>query len=234
MRPIELSPRLRAVADLVPEGANFVDVGTDHAYLPVYLIQRGVLTHAVVSDLREGPLDRARHTAAHYGVTDCLSFRLCDGLDRIAPEEGETIAIAGMGGETIAAILNAAPWTRLGKRRLILQPMSALPDLRRWLEQGGYTILREVLCQEGAKLYTVLLVEPGQMPPLSPAERWVGRQETGRGDPLRPALLEGQRRRVVRALEGIAHSTQPEDIPWRQELEQVLAGLETMQKELEV
>ena len=234
MRPIELSPRLRAVADLVPEGAKFVDVGTDHAYLPVYLIQRGVLTHAVVSDLREGPLDRARQTAAHYGLTERLSFRLCDGLARVMPEEGETIAIAGMGGETIAAILNAAPWTKLGKRRLILQPMSALPDLRRWLAKAGYTILREVLCQEGPKLYTVLLVEPGEMPPLSAAECWVGRQETGKDDPLRTALLEGQKKRVERALGGIAHSSRPEDIPWRQELEQVLAGLETMQKELEV
>lgn len=234
MRPIELSPRLRAVADLVPAGTKFVDVGTDHAYLPVYLIQQGVLDRAVVSDLRSGPLDRARQTAAHYGLTERLSFRLCDGLDRVAPEEGETIAIAGMGGETIAAILNAAPWTKLGKRRLILQPMSALPDLRGWLEGAGYAIVREVLCQEGKNLYTVLLAEPGTMPPLTPAERWVGRQETGRGDPLRPALLERQRRRVTRALEGIAHSTRPEDIPWRAELQAVLTGLEAMEKELEV
>ena len=133
MRVYELSPRLQSVADLVPEGARFADVGTDHAYLPVWLVLQGKIDRAVVSDLREGPLNRARQTAAHYEVEEKLSFRLCDGLAGISPDEADTISIAGMGGETIAEILTAAPWAGQEGRRLILQPMTAQEQLRAWL-----------------------------------------------------------------------------------------------------
>ncbi|NCE65201.1 SAM-dependent methyltransferase [Pseudoflavonifractor sp. 524-17] len=233
MRRVELSPRLQTVAGLVPEGGGFVDVGTDHAYLPTYLIQQGRIPAAVASDLRKGPLERAMDTARRYGVADRMSFRLCDGLAGIAPEEAGTVAIAGMGGETIAAILAAAPWVRTPPRRLILQPMSGLPELRGWLEAHGFCIKAERLCQEGKTLYTVILAAPGAMESLTPAERWAGRQEHGRGDPLRPVLLEHLLLRVERALEGIRRSAKPEDLPRRQELEEVYQGLNEMKKELE-
>ena len=135
MRIYELSPRLQSVADLVPEGARLADVGTDHAYLPVWLILQGMIDGAVVSDLRQGPLDRARQNAAHYEVSDKLSFRLCDGLRGVQHHEADTVTIAGMGGETIANILSESPWVGLGSCRLILQPMTAQ-------ELGG------VFCQE--------------------------------------------------------------------------------------
>ena len=111
MRTVELTPRLRSVAELVPRGARFADVGTDYAYLPVWLLQQGRITGAVASDLRPGPLERARGTAEKYGLTGRMDFRLCDGLSGIQPDEVSTIAMAGMGGETIAAILAAAPWS---------------------------------------------------------------------------------------------------------------------------
>ena len=127
MRPMELTPRLRSVAQLVPQGAKFADIGTDHAYLPVWLLQRGIITKALACDLRQGPLDRARATAEKYGLTEQMDFRLCDGLAGVRPGEADTIAIAGMGGETIAAILSAAPWTWREDCLLLLQPMSAQP-----------------------------------------------------------------------------------------------------------
>ena len=190
MKAIELSPRLQTVAELVPPGTRFVDVGTDHAYLPAALIQRGTIPAAVASDLRKGPLDRARQTAERWGVTDRMSFRLCNGLERVRPEEAETIAIAGMGGETISSILGAAPWAKLGGRRLLLQPMSALPQLRAWLQQAGYRIERERLCREGhTTLHVILRRSAGEMAPLTPARALGGASgRPGRGDPLRPAL----------------------------------------------
>ena len=112
MRRLELSPSLRTVADLVPEGARLADVGTDHAYLPAALILEGRIPFPIAADLRQGPLDRARATVREYGLTGKAAFRLCDGLRGIRPDEVDAIAIAGMGGETIAAILEAAPWTR--------------------------------------------------------------------------------------------------------------------------
>ena len=125
-RRIELSPRLRLAADLVPEGARLADVGTDHAYLPACLLMEGKIPSAIAADLREGPLRRARETAAEYGCGDRMAFRLCDGLSGIRPEETDAVVIAGMGGETIAQILEAAPWVRTRKIPLVLQPMSSL------------------------------------------------------------------------------------------------------------
>ena len=107
---MELSPRLDAIARQVPQGARLADIGTDHGYLPVWLLMRGTIERAIAADLREGPLGRARKTARQYGQSEKISFRLCDGLTDIDPDEVDVITIAGMGGETIATILEAAPW----------------------------------------------------------------------------------------------------------------------------
>ena len=96
----------------MPLGTRLADIGTDHAYLPVWLVLEGRVASAIASDLRPGPLQRAKETAKTYGTEiDC---RLCNGLTCITPDEVDTIVIAGMGGETIAAILSAAPWTAMG------------------------------------------------------------------------------------------------------------------------
>lgn len=231
MRPISLSPRLETVARLVPAGVRFADIGTDHAYLPVWLLQQGVIDRAIAADLNPGPLDRARENARRYGLTDRIDFRLGDGLRCVSPGEADVIAIAGMGGETITAILAGAPWTGQGDHLLLLQPMSALDDLRRWLWESGYTIRRELLCRDGGTRYTVLAVTAGQMPPLTPAEIWAGRQSQGAPDPLRGELLEDLIRRAERALAGIRQSARPSDLPRREELEAVYSGLIQMKEE---
>lgn len=231
MRIFELSPRLRSVADLVPQNARFVDVGTDHAYLPVWLILQGTIGRALVTDLRPGPLDRARQTAAHYEVSDRLTFRLCDGLSGICSDEADTIAIAGMGGETIAEILSAALWTARGAHRFLLQPMTAHPELRAWLSGHGFTIEREVLTREGKTLYSTFLVKAGHMEPLTPAETWAGRQRQGMDAPLREAYLEKLLFRAERALSGVRSSTKQADAARAAELELVTAGLDQMRRE---
>ncbi len=156
-RPFSLSPRLQAVADLVPAGAKLADVGTDHGRLPVWLIQHGVVERAVCSDLRPGPLSRAKTLAERWQVSDRAVFRLCDGLSEIAPYEADVITIAGMGGETIAEILHAARWSNQPGHTYILQAMSGMDGLRRYLSRNGFAILREVLVEEGDTLYVVLL-----------------------------------------------------------------------------
>ena len=228
---LELTPRLRAAAELVPEGARLADVGTDHGYLPAWLLLEGRIPRAIAADLRPGPLDRARQTAEKYGLTGRMDFRLCDGLSGVAPEEVDAVVIAGMGGETIAAILEAAPWTATGERLLVLQPMSAQPYLRQWLQAHGYAIGREVLAREGETLYTIFLVRPGPMPPLAPAEAWAGRQSRGESDPLRGAYLDKLIRRAEKAAAGLGRSTRPSDAPRLAEVAQVLAGLRDMKEE---
>ena len=224
---MELTPRLRALADLVPQEARLADVGTDHAYLPVWLLLQGRISRAIAADLREGPLNRARETARQYQVEDKVSFRLCDGLSLVDREEVDVISIAGMGGETIAAILQAAPWAR--EKLLLLQPMTSFPDLRLWLQQHAYAIQRERIVREGERLYTIWVVTAGAMEPLTPAELWAGRQD--REDPLRAAYLELMESKAKRALEGHLASRQRDEGEIRR-LTRVLEGLGDMRKEL--
>ena len=228
---MELTPRLRAVAELVPRGARLADIGTDHAYLPVYLLQRGVIGHAIAADLRPGPLERARQTGERCGMAERMEFRLCDGLGGVRPHEADTITIAGMGGETIAHILAAAPWTKEGGVRLILQPMSSISDLRGWLWGHGYRILKERLVQEGSTFYTILLAEGGRADGFTLAEQWAGRQHRGMDSPLRTRLLDDLLRRARRAAQGLRRSTRAEDIPRLAQMEHLAEELEQMKEE---
>lgn len=221
-----LTPRLQAVADQVPPGCRLADVGTDHAYLPVRLLLDGQISHAIAADLREGPLSRAKETAARYGVSEKISFRLCDGLSGIGPDEVDTVVIAGMGGETISAILEAAPWTARGTR-LLLQPMTSFPDLRIWLQQNGYCIEGETIAREGARYYTILSVRGGEMAPLSPAEAWAGRQSD---DPLRGEYLRFIAEKLNRARMGHLSSRHRDEAAIA-ELSEILDGIEEMEKE---
>ena len=156
---ITLDKRLSAVAALVRQGSRLADIGTDHAYLPAYLVQAGVCPSAIASDIGAGPLEAARHTVTAAGLTSRIALRLGDGLSTVSAEEVEDIAIAGMGGETIAAILEAAPWVQNEDIRLILQPMTRAEDLRRWLLQNGFAVMEEHLITDGRHLYPVLAAE---------------------------------------------------------------------------
>ena len=225
---MELTPRLQAIAEQVPQGARLADVGTDHGYLPVWLLRSGRIESAIAADLREGPLDRSRETAQRFGVAERISFRLCDGLSAIRPEETDTVVIAGMGGETIASILEAAPWTKEGTL-LLLQPMTKCAELRLWLQRNGYQIAGERIACEGKKLYNILSVKGGEMSPLSPAELWAGRQNSG---PQRLEYLDLVRSKAKKALRG-QQSAQDPDHGKVAELFRVLSGLTKMEKELE-
>lgn len=225
---MELSPRLRAAAELVPHGAHFADIGTDHAYLPTWLLLNGVIDHAIAADLRPGPLDRARETAEKYAVSDCVDFRLCDGLNGLQPGEADAIAIAGMGGETIIHILSQAPWTKEEGMTLILQPMSTQPELRRWLAGNGYVIESERTVREDKTLYTLMLVKAGTME-LTDAEACVGRQGS---DPLRGEYLEHIIAKTSRALEGRKAAAQRDEEAIRQ-MSELLTELKKMKEEWE-
>lgn len=163
-----LTPRLACIATLVPQGARLADVGTDHGKLPISLLLEGRIASAIGSDIGEGPLAHAGRNAQEHGVS--LSLRLAPGLDVVRPEECDTVSIAGMGGQTIAEILQAAPWTADGAHLLLLQPMTMVYELRQWLWAHGYAIERETLCREDRRRYVVLSVRggaPAKQVPLS-------------------------------------------------------------------
>lgn len=170
-KELRLQPRLQCLADCVPQGTRLADVGTDHGYLPVWLLQNGRIASAIASDINAEPLEHARRSAAAYGVT--LDLRLCPGLDAVAPDEADTIAIAGMGGETIITILQTAAWDWRGKT-LLLQPMTKAELLRRWLTEHGFRIASERLVLDKGAIYPVLAVEAGESALLTNAEAWCG------------------------------------------------------------
>ena len=225
MMKLELSKRLAAVAALVPDGARLADVGTDHGYLPVSLILSGRITRAIATDIRRGPLEHAKRTAAECGVTDQLDFRLCDGLNAVSPEECDTITIAGMGGETIAHILSQALWTR-NDIRLILQPQSTQDVLRRFLAHSGYRICSERVVREGERWYPVLEVEGGEMSAFSEGEAVAGKPETWVDQPERRGYLEWLLRRTRQQLEGLSKSNGSTGDQRREELMKVEFFLE--------
>ena len=158
---MHLTPRLRAIMEQVPQGARLADIGTDHALIPAALLRRQRIESAIASDIRRGPLESAARTVRQFGLEDRLSLRLGAGLSTVRPEEADTIVIAGMGGETIAQILEDAPWALAGAHLLLLHAMTAQAERREYLAAHGGVILAETLCREGARLYTVMTVRGG-------------------------------------------------------------------------
>ncbi|MGM9537373.1 MAG: class I SAM-dependent methyltransferase [Candidatus Onthomonas sp.] len=209
---ITLTPRLQAVAQWVPTGCRFADIGTDHAYLPVWLLQQGVVDHAIAADLRQGPLDHARATAARYHLTDAMDFRLSDGLQGLAPLEVDCVAIAGMGGEAIRAILSAAPWTR-EQTRLILQPQTNVPQLRSWLTENGYQIQADRCIREEERWYTVLLITGGtDLTEWTPGSLLAGTPEQWTPGDDRTNYLRFLIRRTRQQLEGLHRAEHPDQV----------------------
>ena len=142
MLPV-LDDRLLLIASMVREGAIPLDVGTDHAYVPIYLIKNKICKSAVASDVNAKPLTKACENAQRFGVFEKISFRLGNGIADVHPEQyGVTdIIIAGMGGELIAEIIDNSEYTRIPGVRLILQPMSSLQELRGYLAEMGYATI---------------------------------------------------------------------------------------------
>lgn len=193
---------------MVPEGCRLADVGTDHGYLPVYLLQRRRIRGAVAADIGAEPLAHARRTAEVYGV-EGIDFRLCDGLRDIAPDEVDTVVIAGMGGETIIAILEGAAWTKDGVHTLLLQPMTKAADLRYWLAVNGHCFTEERLVWDKNYLYPVLRVTGGGTP-QSLTERQALTGVALDNDPLYREYLTQQADKLRRTAEGLRRSAKPD------------------------
>lgn len=194
---MELSKRLRAVAEQVRPGCRVCDIGTDHAYLPVYLLTQQRVSAAIASDVRPGPAAAARRTVEAAGLSDRVAVRLGDGLAFVSPDEVDDIVIAGMGGETIAAILKAAPWVCDSRYRLILQPMSHPEAVHAFLLQNGFAIEREFLVSDGHD-YIVLTASFAAKPPVSdPFLIWRGGFAVPDGRPYWQKTAAHLRRRLA-------------------------------------
>ena len=204
MKYLELSKRLQAIAAYVKQGSAVADIGTDHGYIPVYLAQNNIARRIIAADIRKGPLARAQLSSVEYGVDDRIEFRLTDGLDGLQEAGLDTIIIAGMGGETIAGILERAPWVLTENVRIILQPQSKLGTLSNWLDNNRYAIFDETLVEEDGRFYAVLLAGAGSSrAPLSCAEIYADRILMEKRDPLLPGYLDMLIAKTKKVIDGM-------------------------------
>lgn len=154
---LPISDRLLACCNFVSPGERVADIGCDHGYLAIHLLQTGKARSVIASDINEGPLQSAVRNAEKYGVLDKIEFHLSDGARNI-PRDFDTMVCAGMGADTMISILEAAPWLKSVQYRLILQCQSKRPELRRYLSENGWFIRDEVVVKDGRFLYTVMEV----------------------------------------------------------------------------
>ncbi len=197
-----LGARLSSAAEFVRQGAYFADIGTDHAYLPIFLIKEGKISRAVCADINKGPLDRARENAECEGVADRLIFRLTDGAAELSDIGITDYAICGMGGELIADIIERAPHLSSHGVRLILQPMTRQAHLRRYLASRGFGLIGEYYSFEGGKYYVTLSAEyDGEQRCISDFEAEFGRK-TDAPSAAQLGYFETRLRALIKAQEG--------------------------------
>ena len=224
---LPISERLRLCAELVPPCDTAADVGTDHGYLGIHLLQSGRCRHVLAADLREKPLASARANAAAFGVEGRMTFLRSDGLHNILPGSFQTLILAGMGGDLIARILQEAAWLDGADLTLVLQPQSAAHELRGRLGEWGWSIERERLVRDGGFLYAAMAVRPFGGRALSPGEQYVCPALRREADPLYGLWLARMRRALEQTVAGISRSKDPADLAraayYRQALEEVRA-----------
>ncbi|WP_308584581.1 tRNA (adenine(22)-N(1))-methyltransferase TrmK [uncultured Pseudomonas sp.] len=200
-----LSLRLERVAANVPAGARLADIGSDHGYLPVALMRRGLIAAAVAGEVATTPFHAAQRTVRDNDLQPHISVRLADGLAAITAQDGITaISICGMGGETIRDILDNGKAHLSGKERLILQPNGGEQPLRQWLMDNGYSILHEELLRENRFYYEIIVAERAAPVRYTPEQLYFGPLQMQARSPLFLAKwqrLLGLKRKTLAGLE---------------------------------
>jgi len=153
---LRIGKRLQTVASMVPFGSTVADIGTDHGYVPAYLVLTGRCRYVIASDIAEGPCRAAAETSKKYNLPDKMDIRTAPGLQGLRIGEAETVVIAGMGGATIIDILEESPEVVATVKTFVLQPMNAAKLLRRWFMQHGFRIAEETLCKENGHIYIII------------------------------------------------------------------------------
>ena len=157
---IKLSKRMNAVASMVTDGNVLADVGTDHGYVPIALVQKGKITKAIAMDINKGPLQRANEHIRSCRLENMIETRLSDGVEALDENEADTILIAGMGGELVIHILTDGEKVCRKAKELILQPQSDIDHVRRYLRENKYRIIDEDMVFEEGKYYPMMKVIP--------------------------------------------------------------------------
>ncbi len=200
----KISKRLKCVAKYIDKGASILDVGTDHAYLPIWLVENGYISHAVASDVCEGPVLSAKRNIEEKGLSGVIEVRMADGLADADIVKPDTVIIAGMGGNLISDILDASEYIKNNACRLVLQPMTKSYDLRKYLSENGFCILTEDLCEDEGRIYQIIVSEyTGKKHALTDTELTLGRENLTDITPLKAKFLKHQHDVAIKRYNGI-------------------------------
>ena len=172
---LELSKRLLMSACMVSPGAVVADVGCDHGYVPIYLVERKICPRVIAMDINDGPLMRAEMNIREYGFSEQIETRKSDGLSDLRPGEADTMIAAGMGGNLMQRILLESTETVAAIEEFILQPQSDIPRFREFLNSHGFCIIAEDMVFEEGKYYTAMKAVHGEEPPFTSEELTYGR-----------------------------------------------------------
>lgn len=198
---IRLSKRLQTVAHQVQSGGVVADIGCDHGFTSVYLVEQGLAERVIAMDINEGPLERAKEHIRQYNMQSRIETRLSDGAGELLPGEAETLLISGMGGALICRILSDSPEVVRQAEELVLSPQSELSMVRHFLQDTGYCIDREEMLQEQGKYYVVLHAVPGSQNFTGEEEYIYGKYLIDRGDACLLSFLEKEENRLQRILQ---------------------------------
>lgn len=235
---IKLSKRLETVASFVPEGSCIADIGTDHGYVPIYLIETGRATRAIAMDVREGPLLRAAEHIKKAGLQDRVEVRFSDGLFGLEENEVDCAIMAGMGGELILHILKEGKRLWKSIPRFVLSPQSDIDKVRKFLEKESFFISRETMIEEEGKYYTVLLA--GYKPEMAAREEekrevffLYGKRLMESRNPVLCEYLKKEEQQLCGIFAALAGQESPAAKKRRQELRQLLDWNKEAQDEME-
>ncbi|MFC4768626.1 tRNA (adenine(22)-N(1))-methyltransferase [Effusibacillus consociatus] len=226
MIQLKLSKRLQQVASLVPNGATLADIGSDHAYLPAYLIEEGRIRFAIAGEVNQGPYETAKRTVEEAGCSERIRVRKGNGLEVLEAGEVNTVTICGMGGGTIVDILSRGKDKLTGVRQLVLQPMVDGDQLRRWLHANGWRIAKEELVVDEGILYEILKAEPGYERYHDDLWYEVGSVELLRHHPLFPDKLKAAIGKIDRVLKSLRKAQGEEALQKQEALVQKKKRLE--------
>lgn len=227
-----LSERMLRTAAMVTPGSRVADVGCDHAYTSIYLIEQGIASHVVAMDVNPGPLARAKENVMRFSMEGQIELRLSDGLAALSPGEADTLLIAGMGGPLAERILTAYPEAVAKAKELVLQPQSELSGVRRFLHRAGFCITAEdMLCEDG-KYYVILRAEHGSEKAWEETEYFYGKHLLAAGSPVLREYLEKEGEKTERLLAELAGAGTGKARARAEELQRQAAAIACARKKL--
>ena len=221
---IKLSNRLQAVARHIPAGASVADIGTDHGYLPVFLVINDISGKVIASDRSKGPLSAAEQLVRLLSLENQISLRLGEGLSVLQPGEAEVICVAGMGGVAITGILAENMEIARAARRLVMQPQRNVPAVRRFLADNGFRLVAEDLAEDDGFFYEILVAEPGEMT-LDDWQAEFGPLLLEQRHPLLKDFLKLRERDLTRLLEAMRDNNSPDSLRRREQLDEEISRI---------